>query len=125
MKKISEGKKQKSTQNAQVYDETKKNNENAQNDKEIKKYLAILKNITLNPMGGEIKILTRFSDNKAYLNEWIKLFPDSECIILNNTKELNDFFEFFKDFTPVNEEDRRRQEKVKALLDLLMNRDDL
>ena len=72
----------------------------------MEKYLGITKIMSESMIGINIKILTRFSDDKAYLERWFELYPDSEKIILKNNRELKIFFEDFEDFFPVTERER-------------------
>lgn len=75
-------------------------------EEEPKKYLAIAKIITETMGGISTRILTRFSDDKAYLDEWLKGLPKASHIILENNKELQNFFESFEDFLPVTAEEK-------------------
>lgn len=72
----------------------------------MKKYLGIAKIMRESMIGVDIKILTKFSDDKSYIEKWFKLYPDSEKIILENNHELTRFFEDFEDFSPVTDSER-------------------
>lgn len=68
----------------------------------MKKYLGILKTETETFTGIDIRIISKFSNSKAQIEQWKKLYPNSKCIILDNNELLNNFFEDFEDFMKVN-----------------------
>ena len=69
----------------------------------MKKYLGIVKKEN-NSVTKSLKVLTRFSDDKSYLERWFKSFSGSEHIILDNNEELQDFFRDFEDYSLVSKE---------------------
>ena len=90
----------------------------------MKKYLGIVK-IYDGHMGGvNIIIKSKTYDNANLINEWFKLYPNSEHIMLHNTKELNSMFEIFRDMTPINDEEKQEMKKNKVLYKRLMSKND-
>lgn len=78
----------------------------------MEKYLGIVKKETESEIGIVIKILTRFSNSKSLLMQWIELYPKAKNIILENTAELDCFFKDFEDVSPVTEEEKKEAEKL-------------
>ena len=44
----------------------------------MEKYLGIAKVVSESMIGVDIKILTKFSDDKSYIEKWFELYPDSD-----------------------------------------------
>lgn len=86
----------------------------------MKKYLGIVKKETESAIGLNIRIFTKFSNSKSKIKQWMKLYPSSENILLNNSKDLEKFFTDFEDFTPITEAERAKAER---LLEELMKDD--
>ena len=78
----------------------------------MEKYLGIVKKETEAAAGINIKILTRFSNSKSMLMQWMGLYPKSKNIILENTAELDCFFKDFEDCSPVTEEEKKEAKKL-------------
>ncbi len=78
----------------------------------MKKYLGIVRKATESMVGLDIRILTKFSDRKQDLQQWIKLYPGSESIIMDNTEQLEHFFECFEDFTPMTADEKQNAQKL-------------
>lgn len=78
----------------------------------MKKYLGIVKITNESMIGINIEIHTRFSNSKSYIEKWFKLFPNSKTIILDNTRELQDFFEDFEDYSPVTKKEKEKAQKI-------------
>lgn len=83
----------------------------------MEKFIGIVKQETRSMIGVQVKLLTRFNDSQKKLEEWIKKYPETENIIMENTTELDSFFRDFEDFTPITEEEKERAKKA---LDNLM-----
>lgn len=78
----------------------------------MKKYVGILK-IEIHVQGGILqRVLTRFSNEKTYLEKWQKLYPESELLILQNTEEFENFFESLEDVKPVTQEEYEEARKA-------------
>lgn len=84
----------------------------------MKKYLGIIKKETESMVGLDIRILTRFSNSKEEIKKWMKLYPNAEKIMLNNTDELEKFFADFEDNTPIT---RSEKEYAQKLYESIMN----
>ena len=78
----------------------------------MKKYIGIVKNKTESHIGLDIRILTKFSNSKVQIKKWMKLYPDAEKIMLNNTNELEKFFTDFEDCTPVTKSEKEYAQKL-------------
>ena len=78
----------------------------------MKKYLGIVKITTRAATGVELKVLTKFSSSKSYIEKWLRLYPDSENLVLMNNEDIQGFFEDFLDVTPVTEKEKK--EAIKA-----------
>ena len=52
------------------------------------KYLGIIKKETKSAIGIDIKILTKFSNSKKTLRQWMKLYPKAKKVLLDNNTEL-------------------------------------
>lgn len=78
----------------------------------MKKYVGILK-IEIHVQGGILqRVLTRFANEKTYLEKWQKLYPESELLILQNTEEFENFFESLEDVKPVTQEEYEEARKA-------------
>lgn len=86
----------------------------------MKKYLGIVKKEIQSMSGLNVRILTRFSDEREYLESWIKSYPTSEYIIIENTEQLEHFFLLFEDFTPITEEEKQRAQEACKLYQEIM-----
>lgn len=82
----------------------------------MEKFIGIVKKETRTAIGVQTRLLTRFEDTKEKLDEWIKIYPGVESIVLDNTAELDQFFRDFEDYTPMTEEEKA---KAKAAYDNL------
>ena len=71
----------------------------------MKKYLGIIKIEIESIAGLNLKILTKFSNEKYYLEKWLRLYPNSKKLILENNEELQDFFKDFEDNSPVTQDE--------------------
>ena len=89
----------------------------------MKKYIGIVKIYNENMSGLNIKILSKTYDDTKSIKEWFNLYPNSEHIMLLNTKELDSMFEIFRDMTPITEEEKQLQEKAKVLYKKLISED--
>jgi len=87
----------------------------------MKKYLGIVKIYDEHMSGVNIIIKSRTYDDETLINEWFKLYPGSEHILLKNTKELDSMFEIFKDMPPLTNEEKKEMEKVKVLYKRLIS----
>ena len=67
----------------------------------MKKYLGIVKKETESSIGIDVKILTKFANSKVLLMRWMKLYPKTEHIILENNAKLESFFKDFEDLNPI------------------------
>lgn len=83
----------------------------------MEKFLGIVKKETKSAIGVQVRLLTKFENSKEKLEEWMKMYPDAESIVLENTTELDLFFRDFEDYTPMTEEEKR---KAKEAYDNLM-----
>ena len=90
----------------------------------MKKYLGIVKIYDEHMGGVSIIIKSKEYDDETLINEWFKLYPNSEHVMLQNTKELNSMFKIFRDMTPLSEEEKQEMEKVKVLYKRLMSKKD-
>ena len=80
---------------------------------EMKKYLGMVKVETEYMSGMRVELLVKFSDDKAYIEQWMKLYPNCDKLIFDNTPELDRFFWLFHDFgTAVTQEEREAGEKA-------------
>ena len=78
----------------------------------MKKYLGIVKKETETAIGVDIRILTKFSNSRAVLKRWMKLYPSSETILLNNNEALEKFFADFEDLAPITKEQKLWAKKL-------------
>ena len=78
----------------------------------MKKYLGIVKKQTESVIGLDIRIRTKFSNSKSAIKQWMKLYPSSENILLNNSKNLEKFFMDFEDVTPVTEAEKTEAKRL-------------
>lgn len=60
------------------------------------KYLGIIKKETKSAIGIDIKILTKFSNSKKTLRQWMKLYPKAKKVLLDNNAELESFLKILK-----------------------------
>lgn len=88
----------------------------------MKKYLGIVKICDEHMSGVNIIIKSRTYDDEALMNEWFKLYSGSEHVMLQNTKELDSMFEIFNDMTPLTDEEKQDNERVKTLYKSLMSK---
>ncbi len=72
----------------------------------MKKYIAIIKLTTEYAIGTNIRIVTRFSNSKDYLQKWMQMYRCGQKAILNNTEVLQSLFYEFRDLTPITEEEK-------------------
>ncbi len=80
---------------------------------EMKKYLGMVKVETEYMSGIKFDLRVKFSDDKAYIEQWMKLYPNCDKLIFDNTPELDRFFWLFQDFwTAVTQEEREADEKA-------------
>lgn len=90
----------------------------------MKKFLGIVKVYSKYMNGVQILIKSRTYDDESLIYEWFKLYPDSEHIILINTPELDSMFDIFKDTTPITEEEKKDDARIRVLLERLTSDDD-
>lgn len=90
-------------------------------EKTYKKYIGIIKIYTDYISGTQIKLLSKTYDEPNLLNIWFNMYPNSEHLLLENTQELDEMFEIFKDMTPITEEEQKSMEIAKVLYENLMN----
>ena len=88
----------------------------------MKKYLGIVKICDEHMSGVNIIIKSRTYDDEALMNEWFKLYPGSEHVMLQNTQELDSMFEIFNDMTPLTDEEKQDNERVKTLYKSLISK---
>ena len=74
----------------------------------MKKYLGIVKKETKCTMGINVNIVTRFSDSKEHLAEWLNLYPGTEGMIVNNNEVLNSFLDDFVDSRPITKYEKEQ-----------------
>jgi hypothetical protein len=86
----------------------------------IKKYLGIVIKETESMGGLDRQVLTKTYNKKETLDTWFNMYPNSKHIILDNTLELNLFFEEFYDLTPVTEEEKKEAEETRKIYKKLM-----
>ena len=86
----------------------------------MKNYLGIIKVYSEYMSGVNVKILSKTYDDINLIKLWFDLYPGSEYVILENTKELDSMFEFFKDMTPITEEEKEIVEKARVLYKKMM-----
>ena len=89
----------------------------------MKNYLGIVKIYDESISGVNIIIKSKTYDDEKLIKEWFNLYPDSEHVILQNTKELDSMFEIFKDMTPITDEEKKSMKKAKILYRRLMSED--
>lgn len=79
----------------------------------MKKYLGMVKVETEYMSGLKVELRVKFLDDKAYIEQWMKLYPNCDKLIFENTPELDRFFWLFQDFwTAVTQEERENGEKA-------------
>ena len=70
----------------------------------MKKYIGIVKVKSLEPaVEGSYRIITKFSNKKAHLLEWLEDFPGAQALVIENSETLQIFFADFQDIHPVTE----------------------
>ena len=82
---------------------------------DMKKYVGVVQVVHEFMAGCRIDIKSRYYDDKALIDKWFELYPDSEKILLENNPSINEFFEIFEDFTPITEEEKKEMEKVEKI----------
>lgn len=78
----------------------------------MKKYLGIVKKKVESANGLDIRIRTKFSNSKSEIKQWMKLYPLSENILLNNSEDLEKFFMDFEDFIPMTKTEKIEAERL-------------
>lgn len=78
----------------------------------MRKYLGIVRVERESMAGLDIRIYTKFSGHKSYIEKWFALYPDCEKILLENTPELEAVFKDFDDFRFVTKAEERRARKL-------------
>lgn len=79
----------------------------------MKKYLGMVKVETEYMSGLKVELRVKFSDDKVYIEQWMKLYPNCDKLIFENTPELDRFFWLFQDFwTAVTQEERENGKKA-------------
>ena len=78
----------------------------------MRKYLGIVRVERESMAGLDIRIYTKFSGRKSYIEKWFKLYPDCEKILLENTPELEAVFRDFDDFRFVTKAEEREAQKL-------------
>ena len=86
----------------------------------MKKYLGVIKIYTDYMGGADVKIISKTCNNTKILNTWFEMYPDSEHVLLENTKELDSMFKFFEDPTPITIKEQKNAVKAKKLYKKLM-----
>ena len=86
----------------------------------MKKYLGIIKIYEEHMSGVNTLLLTKTYDDKETMDEWFKLYPNREYVLLENTPELDSMFEIFKDMTPITEEEKHEMGDANQLYLKLM-----
>ena len=77
---------------------------------EMKKYLGMVKVEMECMTGTRVDLRVKFSDD---IEQWMKLYPNCDKLIFENTPELDRFFWLFQDFwTAVTQEEREVGEKA-------------
>ena len=89
----------------------------------MKKYIGIVKIYDECMSGVNVNLLSKVYDDVELINKWFSLYPDSEHIILQNTKELDSMFEIFRDMTPITEDEKQVMRKNKMLYKRLISGD--
>ena len=70
----------------------------------MKKYIGFVKKVNNSVTTKSVKLLTRYSDDKNYLERWLKTFPNAETVILENNEIFQSFFKDFEDYSLVPKE---------------------
>ncbi len=78
----------------------------------MRKYLGIVRVERESMVGLDIRIYTKFSGRKSYIEKWFKLYPDCKKILLENTPELEAVFEELDDFRFVTKAEEREAQKL-------------
>ena len=84
---------------------------------DMKKYVGVVQVVHEFMAGCRIEIKSRYYDDKALIDKWFELYPDSEKILLENNPSINEFFEIFEDFTPITPEEWEEHKKAEAILE--------
>ena len=87
----------------------------------MKKYLGIVKRYHESMSGIRIEILTKRYNDSSLIDEWFKLYPNCEHVMLNNNKKLDSMFDIFEDMTPITEEEKRSMQRTMKLYKDLMS----
>lgn len=88
----------------------------------MKKYIGVVKVIHVTMAGCWFEFKSKYSDDKALIDKWFELYPDSEKIFFENNSNLNIFFEEFEDFTPITEEEKKEQKRIEKILEEMRNK---
>lgn len=59
---------------------------------DIPKYLVIIRFYS---DFGNVFLMSKVDDSVDRINEWFSMYPDAECIMVDNNEELNSLFEMF------------------------------
>lgn len=78
----------------------------------MRKYLGIVRVERESMVGLDIRIYTKFSGHKSYIEKWFALYPDCKKVLLENTPELEAVFEHLDDFRFVTKAEERRARKL-------------
>ena len=78
----------------------------------MSKYLGIIKIVTWSQIGADIQLKTKVSDSLETLEEWKKIYPGTESIILESNDSLESFFFDFDDFTLVTKEQKENARRM-------------
>ena len=84
------------------------------------KYIGIIKLSTEYAIGVNIRIITRFSNSKDYLRNWMRLYHQGEKVILTNTEALQSIFAEFVDRTPITDEEKEESRNVQKINESIM-----
>ena len=86
----------------------------------MKKYLGIVRldNYVIGGLNTTIKV--KMYDNLDDMNKWFKHYYTSAHILLENSEELENFYNLFYDNTPISEEEINNYNKAKKLYKKIM-----
>lgn len=85
------------------------------------KYLGIIKIVTWSQIGVNIQLKTKVFDSLETLEEWKKIYPGTESIILESNDSLESFFFDFDDFTLIT---KKQNENARKMYEELMKSED-
>ena len=85
------------------------------------KYLGIIKIVTWSQIGANIQLKTKVSDSLETLEEWKRIYPGTESIILESNDSLESFFFDFNDFTLVT---KKQKENARRMYEEIMKSED-